>query len=93
MGVSCLLVVVGLLLALIPYFAETKQITRFDGFCDEEKLYKPYIKYYRGKVEPSSKTFVPSSPSRKPMKSHKPGFYTDFLSPKMRNTQICINGM
>lgn len=62
----------------------SKHLTIFDDFCQDEPLYTPYIKYYRGKVD-AVKNGVP-------FRTHSPGFWSDIWEESMVNTYVCVNG-
>lgn len=63
---------------------EARQVTQFEGFCNEKKLYKPYVKYYKDRAR--ARHFG------KPFKTHKPSLITDFEH-HPKNTYVCINGL
>lgn len=62
-------------------WVETKHITEYDDFCVADKVYKPYLYYYKGRKDGVAKG--------KAYKSHGPGLYSDIEE----NEYICMNGL
>jgi len=54
-------------------------------FCQDDLIFKPYIKIYKGRRE--------AVKTGRPEKVLGPGFHTDFVSSKLENAYICVNGM
>jgi hypothetical protein len=61
------------------------EIMIFDSICNEEQLYQPYLKYYRGRSA-GAKDGIPT-------KIFPPGFHAEFMNSDFKNMYICINGL
>jgi len=62
-----------------------KKVTIFDPFCNEDFVYRPYIKYYRGRemAKRTGQTIL----------RVYPGVYVDFDDADFQNAYMCINGL
>ena len=66
---------------------KTKHKTAWDDFCVEEKVFRPYAKYYTSRKEAEG--------GAKPIKIRGPGFLHDFTyeTTGITNMLVCVNGL
>lgn len=81
---TTLFLVMFLASSMVEPRKKIKSIDNFSEWCDEDPLFKPYVKYYFGGRLKALETGIPDM-------THGPGQHYDFLSHK--NTYVCINGL